>query len=107
MEDHLRPNVTPGNPASDPRYVTIAQRLSATFMDEEANDLRARLFDRLQDEAIAYGPPVMRVIVACVRAAKTARYPARYFAASVTRRLREQGFLEDRGDLAGPDSVTW
>lgn len=107
MSEPLYPKVDRGHPAADPTYMTIAERLSKEFDDGELNDLRIRLFDRLQDEAIAYGPPVMRVISACVRSARTARYPGRYFAASVTRRLREQGYLDDQADRGGPDSVTW
>ena len=80
--------------AEDPRYATIAERLRQLFWNSECNDVTLRFYLRLQNEAIIHGEPVRQHIKAVAATAKTARNPVRYFAASVTRRLREQGYLQ-------------
>lgn len=86
--------------AEDERYTTIASRLRELIWDGTCNDVTLRFYRRLQDEAIMHGPPVRRAIQSCAAAAMAASNPVRYFAAAVTRRLREQGYLEaGNGDL--------
>ena len=80
----------------DPRYTTIAVRLRELFWDGTCNDTTIRFYRRLQNEAIEHGKPVRAIINQCAQAAQSANSPVRYFAAAVTRRLREQGFLESR-----------
>ena len=85
--------------AEDPRYGLIAQRLREILWDSECNDITMRFYQRLQDEAIIHGPPVRRVLKAVASAAISADHPVRYFCASVSRRLREQGYLQEPEDL--------
>lgn len=87
--------------AEDPRYGTIADRLRELFWDHECNDLNLRLYSRLQHEAIVHGDPVRRVIKSVAASALSKDRPVRYFAASVTRRLNEQGYLQDGSEELG------
>lgn len=87
--------------AEDPKYCTIAARLKDLFWDHTCNDVTLRLYERLQEEAIVHGEPVRRVIRSVASSSQSARNPIRYFAASVTRRLREQGYLQDGGEELG------
>lgn len=87
--------------ADDPRYGTIAERLRELFWNENCNDTTLRFYERLQNEAIIHGDPVRRHIKAVALAAKSARNPVNYFSASITRRLREQGYLQDGSEGLG------
>lgn len=87
--------------AENPKYGEISHRLRQLFWDSSCNDITLRFYRRLQDEAIYHGEPVYRSIKACASSAQVARSPVRYFAASITRRLREQGYLLDGGDDTG------
>lgn len=84
--------------AEDPKYANIANRLRELFWDSTCNDINLRLYDRLQDEAIVHGEPVYRCIKSVAGASISANNPVRYFASSITRRLREHGYLQDAGD---------
>ena len=85
--------------AEDPRYVTIASKLREILWNSSCNDITLRFYSRLQDEAILHGEPVRRIIKSVASSALTADDPVRYFCASVSRRLREQGFLQAGEDL--------
>ena len=87
--------------AENPKYGRIAKRLRELFWDSTCNDTTIRFYNRLQDEAIYHGEPVYRSIRSCASSAQTARCPVRYFAASISRRLREQGFMVDGGEDTG------
>ena len=87
--------------AEDPRYGTIASRLRELFWDRSCNDITLRFYNRLQDEAIFHGEPVYRSIKSCASAAQSAKCPVRYFASAVTKRLREQGYMQRHDDSTG------
>ena len=87
--------------AEDPKYATIAAKLRQHVWDESCNEITLRFYERLENEAIIHGEPVRRAIRSCASAALSARSPVRYFAASITRRLREQGYLQDGGEELG------
>ena len=87
--------------AESPAYATIASKLRQHLWDQDCGDITLRFYERLQNEAIIHGEPVRRAIRSCASAAISARSPVRYFAASVTRRLREQGYLQDGGEEMG------
>jgi len=87
--------------AEDERYGTIAQKLKNAFWNDQCGHVTERFYERLQDEAIIHGNPVRRSIRSVASAALSARNPVNYFAASITRRLREQGYLQDGGEELG------
>jgi hypothetical protein len=87
--------------ASDPRYGTIAEVLRKLFWDDTCTDVTIRFYERLQNEAIIHGNPVRRHIKSVAAAAQSKDHPVRYFAASITRRLNEQGYLRDGGEDLG------
>lgn len=87
--------------AENPKYANIANRLRELFWDRSCNDTTLRFYERLQNEAIYHGEPVYRSIKACASSAQTAREPVRYFAAAISRRLREQGFMANGGEDTG------
>ncbi len=75
------------------KYRTIADRLWKRFGPGDEPEIRRQLYERLQHEAIQHGDAVYRIIQTAFASAQSANNPDRYFAAAVTRRLREQGFL--------------
>jgi len=79
----------------DPKYANISKRLRELIWNSECNDLNIKLYDRLQREAIIHGPDVYRAIRSVAASALTKSNPVRYFAASITRRLNEMGYLSD------------
>lgn len=87
--------------AEDPRYGTIADRLEQLFWNESCGEVTRRFYERLQNEAIVHGNVIRRHIKSVAAAAQSARNPVNYFAASITRRLREQGYLQDGGEELG------
>lgn len=87
--------------AEDSRYTTIASTLKKLFWDDSCNDINYRLYQRLEEEAIIHGEPVRKCLKQVSVAALSARDPVRYFAASITRRLREQGYLNDGSEDLG------
>lgn len=74
--------------------MNVKSRLLTKFGPGDDPDARDRLYTRLEDEVQKHGKPVYDIISACARAASGAVYPDRYFAAAVSRRLREQGYLQ-------------
>jgi hypothetical protein len=93
----LRPRCGPGvatNPMENPMEMDVKRRLLAKFGAGDDPDARDRLYSRLEDEVRKHGKPVYDIISSCARAATGAVYPDRYFAAAVSRRLREQGYLQ-------------
>lgn len=105
MESRLAPSefesLEQKRAAEDPKYLTIASRLRELFWDSSCNDVTVRFYERLQNEAIIHGPVVRRHIQSVAASAQTANQPVRYFAAAITRRLREQGYLQDAGQELG------
>lgn len=86
-------------PAQQSKTGKVASRLWRKYGPGDNPRLRELLFARLEREACSYGEPVLRIITGAVRSSETAREPARYFCSTVTRRMREAGFLQD------PDEV--
>lgn len=72
----------------------VVDRLIRKFGDGDKPQLRRALFQRLSEEVELRGDDVLRIISECVVASETATYKDRYFCASVTRRLREAGYLK-------------
>jgi len=76
-----------------PRRLQIrSERLQAVFGLGDIPRVTLALYDRLERRSQIEGPKYAEIVAVVARAAKTARNPANYFAAVVTRRLRERGF---------------
>lgn len=80
--------------AQEAKYGSVSVRLTQEFGLGDNATLRRELFDRCQRECEKYGEVAYRLVCSAVRSSKTARDPARYFAATVARRMRENGFFE-------------
>lgn len=87
--------------AEDERYLTIAARLRELFWDDSCNDITLQFYERLQREAIIEGPQIKKAIASVAASALQARNPVRYFAASISRRLHEMGYLQDGSEDLG------
>jgi len=81
-------------PAQNGESVRIGEGLLALYGGGDSSHIRLMLFSRLEREVNRYGPPVQRIIVSAQRSAESANDPARYFCTTVTRRLKEAGFLQ-------------
>lgn len=89
-------------PAADDREQkkrTVAKRLLEVFGRGDNPKLRLELYNRCQDSVDLHDEGAYRIIASCVRSARTANDPGRYFAAAVSRRMREAGFFEDQLDF--------
>jgi len=72
--------------------VITAERLRSLYGLGDEPALTAMLFSRLERKGRQNGPQATKIIRSCIRSAQSADNPLRYFAAAVTRRLRENGF---------------
>jgi hypothetical protein len=73
----------------------VVTRLTKRFGLGEIPPIRRRLYSRLAREVEKHGDAVLVIIGEAAQAADRARCPGNWFAAAVTRRLKEAGFLRD------------
>lgn len=89
---------TPQTPALEPetgQQKPLSQRLMALFGGGDNPSLRMSLYIRIQLTCQTFGKPAEVVVREVCEAARRARSPGNYFAFSIVRRLRENGFIEE------------
>ncbi len=69
-----------------------SERLQAIFGLGDQPRLTLALYAKLERQSKIEGPEFTKIVSTVIRSARTARIPRNYFAAVVTRRLREHGF---------------
>jgi len=69
-----------------------AKRLQAMFGLGDLPRITLQLYERLERQAQTEDSEYAKIVSGVIRAAKRAENPRNYFAAVVTRRLRERGY---------------
>lgn len=73
----------------------LSERLMSLFGGGDNPTLRMALYIRIQLTCQTFGAPALAVVREVCEAARRARSPGNYFAFSIVRRLRENGFIEE------------
>lgn len=75
--------------------IPLSERLFSLFGGGDSPTLRRSLYIRIQLTCQTFGDPALVVVREVCEAAKRARSPGNYFAFSIVRRLRENGFIQE------------
>lgn len=75
--------------------IPLSERLFSLFGGGDSPTLRRSLYFRIQLTCQTFGDPALVVVREVCEAARRARNPGNYFAFSIVRRLRENGFIQE------------